>query len=147
YFQFLRRARMRVISKSEAPLKETELKVMLELMGKEYDNERPGLDLVTVLDLSGSMKGERLEKMKISMQLVIKKLSPIDCLSVMLDEFGNGQMWQRDLRDRIILQPTPAAAIDMLPTVAYSDNTSTSFAEKFVHTSFNKNRCSINQVL
>ena len=73
---------MRVISKSEAPLKETELKVMLELMGNEYDNERPGLDLVTVLDLSGSMKGERLEKMKIAMQLVIKKLSPIDRLLV-----------------------------------------------------------------
>ncbi|KAL5570464.1 hypothetical protein UlMin_027039 [Ulmus minor] len=57
------------------------------------------------------------------------------------------QMWQRDSRDRTILQPTPAAAIDMLPTVAYSDNPSTSFAAKFVHTSLNKNRCSINRVL
>ena len=55
---------------------------MLELMGNEFDNERPRLDLVTVLDLSRSMKGERLEKTKISMQLVIKKLSPIDRLSV-----------------------------------------------------------------
>lgn len=35
----------------------------------------------------------------------------------------------------------------MLPTVAYSDNPSTSFASKFVHTSLNKNRCSINRVL
>ena len=35
----------------------------------------------------------------------------------------------------------------MLPTVAYSDNPSTSFAAKFVHTSLNKNRCSINRVL
>ncbi|KAL6981037.1 hypothetical protein U1Q18_022668 [Sarracenia purpurea var. burkii] len=57
------------------------------------------------------------------------------------------RMWQRDSRDRIVLQPTPAAAIDMLPTVAYSDNPSTSFAGKFVHTSLNKNRCSINRVL
>ncbi|KAI6675972.1 hypothetical protein NL676_036768 [Syzygium grande] len=57
------------------------------------------------------------------------------------------RMWQRDSRDRTVLQPTPAAAIDMLPAVAYSDNPSTSFAAKFVHTSVNKNRCSINRVL
>lgn len=57
------------------------------------------------------------------------------------------RLWQRDSRDRTVLQPTPAAAIDMLPTVAYSDNPSTSFASKFVHTSLNKNRCSINRVL
>ncbi|KAF5469828.1 hypothetical protein F2P56_010387 [Juglans regia] len=57
------------------------------------------------------------------------------------------RMWQRDSRDRTTLQPTPAAAIDMLPTIAYSDNPSTSFTAKFVHTSLNKNRCSINRVL
>ncbi|XP_011088573.1 flowering time control protein FY isoform X2 [Sesamum indicum] len=57
------------------------------------------------------------------------------------------RMFQRDSRDRTVLQPTPAAAIDMLPTVAYLDNPSTSFAAKFVHTSLNKNRCSINRVL
>lgn len=57
------------------------------------------------------------------------------------------RMFQRDSRDRTVLQPTPAAAIDMLPAVAYSDNPSTSFASKFVHTSLNKNRCSINRVL
>ncbi|KAL7239153.1 hypothetical protein ACSBR2_005117 [Camellia fascicularis] len=57
------------------------------------------------------------------------------------------RMWQRDSRSRKVLQPTPAAGIDMLPTVAFSDNPSTSFAAKFVHTSLNKNRCSINRVL
>ncbi|GJV78588.1 flowering time control protein FY-like protein isoform X1 [Tanacetum coccineum] len=57
------------------------------------------------------------------------------------------RLWQRDTRDRTVLQPTPAAAIDMLPTVAYSDNPSTSFAGKFVHSSVNKHRCSINRVL
>ncbi|KAF2322503.1 hypothetical protein GH714_017349 [Hevea brasiliensis] len=57
------------------------------------------------------------------------------------------RMWQRDSRDKTALQPTSAAAIDMLPTTAYSDNPSTSFAAKFVHTSLNKNRCSINRVL
>ncbi|KAK8609314.1 hypothetical protein V6N13_061763 [Hibiscus sabdariffa] len=57
------------------------------------------------------------------------------------------RMSQRDSRDRTTLQPTPAAAIDMLPAAAYLDNPSTSFAAKFVHTSLNKNRCSINCVL
>ncbi|BAT89264.1 hypothetical protein LR48_Vigan08g004800 [Vigna angularis] len=57
------------------------------------------------------------------------------------------RMWQRDSRDRTVLQPTPAAAIDMLPAVGYPDNPSTSFAAKFVHTSLNKNRCPINRVL
>lgn len=37
--------------------------------------------------------------------------------------------------------------VQMLPTVAYADNPSTSYAAKFVHASTNKNRCSINRVL
>ncbi|KAL5062248.1 hypothetical protein RYX36_023985 [Vicia faba] len=57
------------------------------------------------------------------------------------------RMSQRDSRDRTVLQSTSAAAIDMLPAAGYSDNPSTSFAAKFVHTSLNKNRCPINRVL
>lgn len=57
------------------------------------------------------------------------------------------RMWQRDVRDSTVLQPTPVATIDMLPPVAYTDNPSTSFATKFVHASTNKNRCSINRVV
>uniref|UniRef100_A0A7N0RDD3 Flowering time control protein FY n=1 Tax=Kalanchoe fedtschenkoi TaxID=63787 RepID=A0A7N0RDD3_KALFE len=57
------------------------------------------------------------------------------------------RMWQRDSRDRAVLQPTRAAAIDMLPPAAYSANPSTSLSAKFVHTSLNKNRCSINRVV
>ncbi|CAA7405947.1 unnamed protein product [Spirodela intermedia] len=57
------------------------------------------------------------------------------------------RMWQKDARDRTVLQPTPAASVDMLPTCAYADNPSTSFATKFVHASTNKNRCTINRVL
>ncbi|XP_060208282.1 flowering time control protein FY [Lycium barbarum] len=57
------------------------------------------------------------------------------------------RMWQRDSRDRTVLQPSPAAAVDILPAVAYLDNPSTSFSAKFVHTSLNKNRCSINCVV
>ncbi|GMN45922.1 hypothetical protein TIFTF001_015098 [Ficus carica] len=47
------------------------------------DNEgRSAVDLVTVLDVSGSMQGHKLEKLKIAMQFLIRKLSPIDRLSV-----------------------------------------------------------------
>ena len=73
---------MRIINKTEAPLKDTKFKVMLELAGNESGNQRPGLDLVTVLDVSGSMRGKKLKEMKIALQLMIKKLSPIDRLSV-----------------------------------------------------------------
>uniref|UniRef100_A0A0E0JTN3 Uncharacterized protein n=1 Tax=Oryza punctata TaxID=4537 RepID=A0A0E0JTN3_ORYPU len=61
--------------------------------------------------------------------------------------YVQARMWQRDARDRHTVQPTPAAVLDMLPSVAYPDNPSTSFAAKFVHSSINKNRCSINRVL
>ncbi|KAL9255573.1 Flowering time control protein FY-like protein [Drosera capensis] len=57
------------------------------------------------------------------------------------------RMWQRYLRDRTVLQPSPAAAVDFLPPAAYSDNPSASFAAKFVHTSINKIRGPINCVL
>lgn len=57
------------------------------------------------------------------------------------------RMWQRDWRDSTVLQPTPLAAIDLLPSVAYADCPATSFATKFVHASTNKVRCSINKVL
>jgi hypothetical protein len=38
-------------------------------------------------------------------------------------------------------------SVQMLPAAGYSDNPSTSFTAKFVHTSLNKNRCPINRVL
>ncbi|XP_062113431.1 E3 ubiquitin-protein ligase WAV3-like [Humulus lupulus] len=74
--------KMSIFNKTEAPLEETKFKVVLELTGSGLGNDRPGVDLVTVLDVSGSMEGEKLDKMKTAMQFVIKKLSPIDRLSV-----------------------------------------------------------------
>ncbi|KAH7854257.1 hypothetical protein Vadar_011806 [Vaccinium darrowii] len=73
---------LRIINKNEAPLEESEFKVMLELTGAGSSNERRGLDLVMVLDVSGSMKGAKLEKMIIATRFVIKKLGSIDRLSV-----------------------------------------------------------------
>ena len=72
----------RIFNKTKAPLEESEFKVMLELTGAGSSKDRPGVDLVTVLDVSKSMRGNKLAKLKIAMQFVIKKLSPIDRLSV-----------------------------------------------------------------
>ncbi|GMN28417.1 hypothetical protein TIFTF001_002038 [Ficus carica] len=74
-----KKTKVTIFNKPEAPLEESEHKVMLELRS---GNERSGVDLVTVLDVSGSMEGEKLAKLKSAMEIVISKLSPIDRLSV-----------------------------------------------------------------
>ena len=76
------RTQVTIINKPEAPLEETKLKVLLELTGTGDNEGRSAVDLVTVLDVSGSMQGDKLEKLKIAMQFLIRKLSPIDRLSV-----------------------------------------------------------------
>ncbi|KAF2307532.1 hypothetical protein GH714_029507 [Hevea brasiliensis] len=70
------------INNNMVPLEESKLRVMLEITGGDSSNDRPGLDLVAVLDVSGSMQGEKIAKVKTAMLFVIKKLSPIDRLSV-----------------------------------------------------------------
>ncbi|KAG0587212.1 hypothetical protein KC19_2G148600 [Ceratodon purpureus] len=76
--------RVQLVSKnnSKAPLDENTQKVMLELTGGDSTADRGGLDLVAVLDVSGSMAGEKLQKMMKAMEFVIRKLSPIDRLSI-----------------------------------------------------------------
>lgn len=76
------KAKLRIVNAAKAPLEESKLRVLLELTGQGNGKDRPGLDLVTVLDVSGSMKGDRIEKLKKAMEFVVKKLSPIDRLSV-----------------------------------------------------------------
>ncbi|KAL8110310.1 E3 ubiquitin-protein ligase WAVH1-like [Apium graveolens] len=76
------KAKLKIINSAMAPVDESNLRVLLELTGLGIDKERLGLDLVTVLDVSGSMKGDRLEKLKKAMEFIIKKLSPIDRLSI-----------------------------------------------------------------
>ncbi|KAL5709395.1 hypothetical protein ACHQM5_020091 [Ranunculus cassubicifolius] len=72
----------RIVNKVEAPLEETPLKVLLELKGVGSDEGRLGVDLVTILDISGSMKGTKIEKMQLAMQFLVQKLGPTDRLSV-----------------------------------------------------------------
>ncbi|GMP50293.1 hypothetical protein CsSME_00016969 [Camellia sinensis var. sinensis] len=77
-----KKTKVAIFNKTTAPLEESEFKVMLELTGAGSGSDRSGVDIVTVLDVSSSMEGEKLEKMKIAMLFMIKKLSPIDRLSV-----------------------------------------------------------------
>ncbi|CAO2833624.1 unnamed protein product [Amaranthus hypochondriacus] len=66
----------------EVPIEDNEYKLLIELMGRGTGSDRLGADIVMVLDISGSMQGEKLKEMKRALQFVIKKLSPSDRLSV-----------------------------------------------------------------
>ncbi|CAL5389423.1 unnamed protein product [Camellia sinensis] len=88
-----RKTKVTIIKKTTAPLEESKFKVMPELTGAESGSDRSGVDLVTVLDVNNSMKGEKLEKMKISMLFMIKELSSIDRLSVVTFNEGSHRLW------------------------------------------------------
>ncbi|KAL7250883.1 hypothetical protein ACSBR1_012824 [Camellia fascicularis] len=81
-----------IFNKTTAPLEESEFKVMLELTGQGSGNDRSGVDIVTVLDVSSSMAGAKLEKTKIAMLFMIKKLSPIDRLSIVTFNGGSQRL-------------------------------------------------------
>ncbi|KAL5699961.1 hypothetical protein ACHQM5_025473 [Ranunculus cassubicifolius] len=72
----------KILNQVVVPIEETPLKVLLELKGIGSDEGRLGVDLVTILDISGSMKGTKIEKMQLAMQFLVQKLGPTDRLSV-----------------------------------------------------------------
>ncbi|KAI3866521.1 hypothetical protein MKX03_032736 [Papaver bracteatum] len=83
----------RIFNKQFAPLEECPFKALLELKGIGANEGRLGVDLVTVLDISGSMinqtedqkkknEATKLVKMQLAMQFLVKKLSRVDRLSV-----------------------------------------------------------------
>lgn len=77
------RVKVNIVNDPDAPLEESEFTVMLELTGAGFSKARPGLDLVMVLDVSPSMdEDDKFVKMKTATRFVIKKLSPIDRLSI-----------------------------------------------------------------
>ncbi|KAJ1255979.1 hypothetical protein BS78_K122300 [Paspalum vaginatum] len=71
-------------SNATAPLEAHRQQVLLELIDTSSSSaaERAGLDLVAVLDVSWSMQGEKLKKLKTAMKFVISKLGPMDRLSI-----------------------------------------------------------------
>ncbi|KAG0530502.1 hypothetical protein BDA96_05G192100 [Sorghum bicolor] len=79
------RVRLVAYCNDKAPLGENTQQVLLELTDTSSTAERSGLDLVAVLDVSGSMgfNGNwKLEKLKTAMKFVISKLGPLDRLSI-----------------------------------------------------------------
>ncbi|XP_047049090.1 uncharacterized protein LOC124654103 isoform X2 [Lolium rigidum] len=81
-----------------APLKlECYKKVMIEITGGDYSRDRPGLDLVAVVDVSGSMQGDKIQQVKTAMQFVIRKLGPMDRLSVITYSDVATVLWRLQL--------------------------------------------------
>ncbi|TVU18281.1 hypothetical protein EJB05_34370, partial [Eragrostis curvula] len=77
------RVRLVAYNNEEAPLEQHRQQVLLEVTDTSFPVERSWLDLVIVFDVSGSMgDGEKLDKLKTAMKLVISKLGPMDRLSV-----------------------------------------------------------------
>ncbi|KAM3213642.1 hypothetical protein ACQJBY_066202 [Aegilops geniculata] len=69
-------------SRDDVSLKADEVTAVVELNAAPSAVVREGLDLVVVLDVSGSMAEEKLVSMKQAMQFVILKLTPVDRLSI-----------------------------------------------------------------
>lgn len=111
---------MTVINKKEAPLEETNLDVLLKLTGSGDNKDRLGVDLVTVIDVSGSMQEEnKIEKLKVAMQFLIKKLSPIDRLTVI--KFSDSA--QRLFPLRQVTEEAQAKIIDEVKALKAGGNT------------------------
>uniref|UniRef100_A0A0D9V3D9 VWFA domain-containing protein n=1 Tax=Leersia perrieri TaxID=77586 RepID=A0A0D9V3D9_9ORYZ len=64
-----------------ASLAPNDQEVLLELKGSS-STERAGLDLIAVIDVSGSMSGDGLSKVKAALHFVIRKLSDLDRLCI-----------------------------------------------------------------
>ncbi|KAI3869934.1 hypothetical protein MKW98_002823 [Papaver atlanticum] len=79
---------VRIFHKPVASLEECPFKVLLKIEGVGADEGRLGVDLVTILNISGSIGGNTLIKMKLAMQFLVEKLSKIDRLSVVVNFNG-----------------------------------------------------------
>lgn len=81
----------------EAPLGASTVRVLLDVSSSSSTAGRAALDLVVVLDVSGSMRDfGRLDKLKSAMRFIIKKLAPMDRLSVVT--FNGGATRECPLR-------------------------------------------------
>ncbi|KAF8665839.1 hypothetical protein HU200_053918 [Digitaria exilis] len=69
-------------SKDEAALTADTLTVEVEMKAESSSAVWEGLDLVAVLDVSGRVYRKKMEYMKEAMMLVMRKLSPVDRLSI-----------------------------------------------------------------
>jgi Mg-chelatase subunit ChlD len=87
------RVRLVAYFSDKAPLEENTQQVLLQLTDTTTSStaERSGLDLVAVLDVSGSMRRHgKLDKLKTAMKFVISKLGAMDRLSIV--SFSDGPL-------------------------------------------------------
>ncbi|TKW07163.1 hypothetical protein SEVIR_7G289800v4 [Setaria viridis] len=68
--------------KDDAALTADTVTAEVEINATSSTTVREGLDLVAVLDVSGTMDGEKMNSMKKGMLFVIMKLTPVDRLSI-----------------------------------------------------------------
>ncbi|KAI4992340.1 hypothetical protein ZWY2020_051757 [Hordeum vulgare] len=74
---------IRAYTKKDVALTEDAVTAMVEIRATSSAAMRKGLDLVAVVDVSGSMDdGDKIESMKKALQLVIMKLTPMDRLAI-----------------------------------------------------------------
>ncbi|RLN00640.1 uncharacterized protein C2845_PM06G11230 [Panicum miliaceum] len=68
--------------KDDAALTADTVTAEVEINATSSTTVREGLDLVAVLDISWSMRGDKIESLKKAMTFVIMKLTPVDRLSI-----------------------------------------------------------------
>nr|CAB3490556.1 unnamed protein product [Digitaria exilis] len=71
-----------IYSKKDVALTADSVTAVVELKATSSAVVREGLDLVAVVDVSGSMGGHKIESVKRALQFVIMKLTPVDRLSI-----------------------------------------------------------------
>uniref|UniRef100_A0A0E0JLL5 VWFA domain-containing protein n=1 Tax=Oryza punctata TaxID=4537 RepID=A0A0E0JLL5_ORYPU len=80
--QLVKQVRLNKYHNDVASLAPHDQEVLLELRGSSSSTDRAGLDLVAVIDVSGSMDGDGIDKAKTALQFVIRKLSDLDRLCI-----------------------------------------------------------------
>jgi len=92
--------------KDDAALTADTVTAEVEINATSSTTVREGLDLVAVLDVSGSMRGDKIASLKKAMTFVIMKLTPVDRLSIVT--FSNDAARLTPLRSM-----TPAAQTEL----------------------------------
>ncbi|CAO2145086.1 unnamed protein product [Urochloa humidicola] len=98
--------RIPTYSKKDVALTADSVTAVVEIKATSSTAVREGLDLVAVLDVSGSMGGEKIDSMIRALKFVIMKLTPADRLSIVTfhssaDRLNNLQSMTQAVQDEL----------------------------------------------